>query len=62
MGKLEGITVSEFSEWYARKRAAESGAGAVVGAEGDVGLLAWAFSLIGWAPGGNGRAKRMRTD
>ncbi len=70
MVKREGVTVTEFSAWYAAKRAAEDGNGGgaltAPGMEGEVGMLAWVMkrtlNLIGWPQGGGGREKRMRAD
>lgn len=65
MSTYPGVTVTEFSRWYAAKRAMEAAGGAAGGTgEGEVGLLAgWlkrGLNLIGWSS--QGREKRMRAD
>ena len=63
MSTLPGVTATEFSQWYAAKRAME-GEGGAAGGEGEVGLLAgWlkrGLNLIGWSS--QGREKRMRME
>lgn len=66
MSTFPGIQATEFTQWYAAKRAkeGEGGAASAASGEGEVGLLAGWFkrglNLIGWSS--QGREKRMRVE